>query len=434
MDNKSILLKNCRFIVTQDRDRKILEKTDILISDGKIKKIAKAIPEKSDKVIDCSYKMVMPGMINTHTHLPMTLFRGYMDALPFNDWLPMIMKMERDLTPEQVYFATLVGALECIRFGTTAVADFYYFPYERAKAIKEAGILGFLDSSVMDKPLFFKDADEAIDFSEKFIKDFIDDEDIRPVATAHSIYLSSRETLVKIRDIAHKYNILKRIHVSESEKEFRESLSKNKNTPIDYLDSLRWLDEKTILVHANWITNIEIRRLAEYGCKVCHNPTSNMKLAYGKVMPLDRMLEKNVTVSLATDGPTSNNNLDIFEELKVASLLNKFIEIKDISDQQIFDMSNINGAKTLGIEDKTGSIEQGKQADIVTIELTKPHHYPINKHNSLISHIIYCLNGNDVCDTIARGRILMENQEIKHLDEKMIIRKFQNLTGGEKIW
>ncbi|MBD3204394.1 amidohydrolase family protein [Candidatus Woesearchaeota archaeon] len=429
-----MLLKNCAFILTQNKKREILRDNDVLIEQDKIVKIGKGFSKKNRQVIDCSNKIVLPGMINSHIHLPMTMFRGYLDSLPLRKWLSKVIELEKKLTKEKIYYGTLLGCLECIRFGTTTIADFYYFPFERAKAIEKSGLNGFLDSTVMDKPLFFNNADDAIKNAEKFIKKYINHKYIKPIATAHSIYLCSNETLKKINNLSEKYDILKRIHISETEKEFRETLSKYKNTPVEYLDSIGWLNEKTILVHANWITNIEIRKIAGKKCKICHNPTSNLKLAYGKVMPLDKLIGNNVTVSVATDGPTSNNNLDIFEELKLAALLNKFTSKVKISDQKIFDMANLSGARTLGIESITGSIEPGKRADIITINLDKPHLYPINKNNSIISHIIYCANGNDVSETIVRGNLLMNNKKILDPDERRIINKVQKLTGGEIIW
>ncbi len=433
-----MLLKDCAYVLTQDEKRTILRDVDILIEGSRIAKIGKGLED--DDVVDCSKKLVLPGMINTHTHLPMALFRGYLDNLPLREWLPQIMGREKKLTEEEVYYGSLLGALECIRFGTTTVADFYHLSFARARALKESGINAFVDSPVMEKPLFARDADEAIAIQEKVIQTFINDEAITPISTAHSIYLCSRETLIKVRDIARKYDILKRVHISETEQEFRETLAHHKNTPIDYLDELGWLDEKTLLVHANWVTNKEIKKIASKGCKVCHNPTSNMKLAYGKAMPLKRMVDSGVCVSVATDGPTSNNNLDMFEELKLASLSDKFTSEKKadkldiISDPEIFDMANIQGAKTLALEKKTGRIMEGMQADLITVQLDKPHFYPINQNNSLISHVIYVMNGSDVTDTIVRGKMLMKDKEILHLDERKIINKVQELTGGEIIW
>ncbi|NTV24440.1 MAG: amidohydrolase [Nanoarchaeota archaeon] len=425
-----MILKNCRFILTQDPKRRVLENCDIRIEDDKIAEIAPNIKERDDKV-DFSKKVVMPGMINTHVHLPMTLFRGYSDNLGLHDWLKKMMAEEAKLTAEQVYWGTMLGCLESLQFGTTTAADFYYYPYERAKAVEKMGLNAFLDSTVLDKPFFFKDAQEAINHSEKFIKDMQEYKKITPVATCHSIYLCGTDTLEKIRDISNKYNVIRRIHVSETERELKASLKNNKATPIEYLNKLDWLDDKTMLVHCNWATNMELRMIRDKGCKINHNPVSNMKLAYGKAMPLKKMLEMGITVSLATDGPTSNNNLDLFDDMKVSALMHKF-ELNDpmgIPDQDIFDMGNIQGAKALKITDKTGSIEPGKWADLIAMDVNKPHFTPLNKNNSILSHIIYCSSGQDVSETMVRGKFLVREGKFTNCNPEEIMSKVQELMG-----
>lgn len=422
-----MILKHCAYIVTQNREREILKDTDLEISGTKIARIGKNLHGEDE--VDFSGKILLPGMINTHTHLPMTLLRGYYDNLTLHDWLAKVMAHEAKFTADHVHYGTLLGCLECIKYGTTCVADFYYFPYERAKALEESGLYGFLDSAVHDKPLFYKNVDESIQAAEKFIATYKSNPTVVPIATVHSIYLSSRETLEKVKALSDKYGVMRRIHISETEKEFQHSLSKFKNTPIEFLEKIGWLDEKTLLVHANWITNKEITLVAKRKSKICHNPISNMKLAYGRVMPLKKLLEKGITVGLATDGATSNNNLDLFGDLKVCALSDKFFTNNPFSipDQKIFDLVNVDGAKVLGIEELTGSLEAGKQADIITIGTDEPQMIPLNKHNSLISHLLYCVSGSDVCDTIVRGRFLMRDKKYMTLDKEKIISRVQRL-------
>jgi len=429
-----MLLKNCRYIITQDKKRTILENKDIEIINGKIAKIATNIKSDDKDIHDFSNKVVMPGMINTHAHLPMTLFRGYSDDLGLHDWLKKMLALEAKLTKEHVYWGTKLGLLEGIQFGTTTFADFYYFPYERAKAMKESGIRGFLDSTVHDMPGFFASPQDAVDYSEKFIKDMLKEGDVTPIATAHSIYLCSKDTLEKMNIIAKKYSVIKRIHISETEKEVRKSLEQYKATPVEFLDNLGWVDSKTMLVHANWVTNQELRIIKKADAKINHNPISNMKLAYGRAMPLRKMLDMGITVSLATDGPTSNNNLDLFDDMKTSALMHKF-EMNDpiaIKDQEIFDMANIEGAKALLIEDKVGSIELGKEADLTAMDLNEAVFTPLNKNVKLISHLIYAASGGNVTDTIVKGKFLYKDKKFTTLDKDEIIKNVQRLMRNLK--
>ena len=424
-----MILKNCKYIITQDKDRKILQDTDILVKDGKIVKIAKNIEQNNEEIHDFSSKLIMPGMINTHAHLPMTLFRGYSDDLGLHDWLQKMLAMEAKLTKEHVYWGTKLGLLEGIQFGTTTFADFYYFPYERAQAMKESGVNGFLDSTVHDMPGFFKTPTDAVNFSEKFIKDMLEEKYVTPIASAHSIYLCGKETIKRMKEISDKYNVLRRIHVSETEREVKKSLDQYKATPIECLDELGWIDEKTMLVHANWITNQELRIVKKNNAKINHNPISNMKLAYGRAMPLRKMLDMDIIVSLATDGPTSNNNLDLFDDMKTSALMHKF-EMNNpigVKDQEIYDMANIQGAKALMVEDEIGSVEVGKNADFTAMGLNEAVFTPLNKHNNIISHIIYAASGSNVTDTIVKGKFLYKNKEFMTLNKDEIIKNVQRL-------
>jgi len=431
-----MILKNCRKIILQDAKRRILDNKSIVIDDetGTIQKIcsSRQLPKErreASEIIDCSDKLVMPGMINTHTHLPMSLFRGYCDNLTLHDWLEKMHVEERKLTKKHIYWGTKLGLLEAIQNGTTTVADFYHMPYERIKAFKEAGVKGFLDSSVMEEPFFHDTVSQALADAEKFIAEFKNDPMLRPVATVHSIYLCSKETVEKVRDIAQKHEVLSRIHISETETEFRYSLKHYKKTPIEFLDSINFLTPKTLAVHCNWATNKEITILAKRGASVCHNPASNMKLAYGKAMPLKKMLAAGVNVALATDGATSNNTLDLFAEMKACSLIQKFTsnDSSIVHDRTIFDLTNINAAKALHIERETGTIEPGKDADLIAIPMDKPQLYPLTRHNSLISHLVYCINGSDVSDVFVKGKHIMRDSEFLTLDKEKITDTVQHL-------
>ncbi len=399
-----MLLKNCRFLITQDATREILENVDVLVEGNIIKKIGRNLGKAGKNDIDCSRKIVMPGLVNTHTHLGMHSLRVLCDDAELHDWLDIVTTAERKLTDKEVLANTEAGLKEAIRFGTTCIYDSYRLAEERARIFEKLGMRGCLSSTIKEK--------KDIPIAERFIKRLKEKRGlVKPVVAAHAIFSTDEKILKAVIALSEKYSILRRLHVGETRKERFDIQQKTGKLPIEYLDSIGFLDEKTLLVHCIWITKGEIRLMAKSGTKVSHNPISNMKLASGGVMPLVEMMQEGVVVGLGTDSVVSNNNLDLFEELKVTPLLHKQHrwDPKVITPQDVLDMATINGARCLGFDD-VGSIEAGKKADIITIDLA-PHLMPVTTKN-IVSNIVYSANGNDVCDSVIDGKMVMRKKVI----------------------
>jgi len=335
-----MLLKNCRFLITQDAKRDILENVDVLIEDDRIKAIGRNLGKLDKKHIDCSKKIVMPGLVNTHTHLGMHSLRGLCDDAELHDWLDVVYREEKKLSDKQVLENTEAGLREAIRFGTTCVYDSYRLAEARARLFQKLGVRGCLSSTIREK--------KDILVAERFIKQLKEKRGlVKPVVAAHAIFSTDEEILKAVIALSEKYTILRRLHVGETRKERFDIQQKTGKLPIEYLNSIGFLDEKTLLVHCIWITKGEIRLIAKSRTKVSHNPISNMKLASGGVMPLVEMMQEGVVVGLGTDSVVSNNNLDLFEELKVTPLLHKQHrwDPKVITPQEVLDMATINGAR-----------------------------------------------------------------------------------------
>ncbi len=395
-----MILKNCSYVITQDANRCLLKNCDILIEGTSIQKIGLNL--KGKEKIDCRGKLVMPGLINTHTHFPMHSLRGMCDDKELEGWLKELRPHEAKLTEKRAAQNTLDACKEAIHFGTTTVADFYRFPEARKRVFESVGLRAFIASSVVQK----KDILQSRNFVKSCKRELV-----RPMVSAHSVLECEKEILMGVRDLSEEYGVMRRIHVGETRLERYQSYKKNLKLPIEFLDEIGFLSEKSLLVHCIWITKGEIRLIAEKNAKVSHNPVSNMKLASGGVMPLQEMIAEGVIVGLGTDSVASNNNLDLFEEMKVCSLLHRhhYWNPSVVSNQKILDMATLDAAQCLGLND-VGSVEEGKKADIITIDLRKPHLKPLNDP---VSDILFSANGNDVCDVMVNGKILKEEGILK---------------------
>ncbi len=402
-----ILLRNCRFIVTQNEKREILENCDIFIDQGIISKIGKnlKVPGKLIK-INCSDKIVMPGLINSHTHLGMTSLRGIADDLELDDWLDKhILPAEKKMSEKDIYQGTLQGCTESLRFGTTTVCEMYYPIDSVFKAIVKSGIRSVITPTIGDNIKYYdvQEAEKKISELSKSLN-LNQSKRISFGIAPHSVYACSEKLLRKCSE----YPGIKHIHLAETRKERVDLYNKTKLLPANYLDSLSLLDEKTVLAHSIWLTKSELRLIAEKKAKVAHCPASNMKLASGGVIALIEMQEYGIIVGLGTDSSVSNNSLDMFREMRVCALLHKQHrwDPKSANAQKVLDMATINGAKVLGIE-KLGSIQEGWKADIITLNLD------INlqpaKKERIISHIVYSASGFNVDTVIVDGNIIERN-------------------------
>jgi 5-methylthioadenosine/S-adenosylhomocysteine deaminase len=415
-----ILIKN-GIVITMDENRRILKDCSVSVTDGLIESIEPEIKGEADFVIDARQKIVMPGLINTHTHLAMTLFRGIADDLPLMKWLQEeIWPIEGKLEGKHVYAGSLLGCLEMIKSGTTCFNDMYFFMDEVARSIEESGIRGVISHAMFD----FGDEsriEETMKEGEKNIKKYNQEGGrVRAFFGPHAPYTCSETLLRKTREMADKYNTGIHIHVAETKEEV-ENLKKEKGmTPFEYLDSIGLLGEDVVACHSTWATKKDIEIMKKRKVKVSHNPTSNMKIACG-VAPVPEYIDNGITVSLGTDGAASNNSLDMFQEMKICALLHK-INRRDASivpASKVLEFATINGAIALGLEKEIGSIEVGKRADIILVDLNRPSLTPLTNP---ISHLVYSAKGCDVDTVIIDGRVVMENRQLRTLDQDQVIK------------
>ena len=420
--NNTILIKNALILNPNNFENK---KQCLLIKDDLIAEISDEIDDSNaDKIIDAEGKILLPGLINTHTHLSMTLFRGLADDLSLDSWLnDHIWPMEANLNGDYCYIGALLGAVELIKSGTTTFSDMYFYMEDVARAVDDAGIRAVLSYGMID----FGDAErrEAEIKENMALYDACNgmaDGRIKVFFGPHSPYTASEELLVKVRELADEHNIGIHIHVSETQKEINDSLDERGIRPFEYLEKIGFLGPDVVAAHCVWLSDEEIEIIKKHGVKVSHNPCSNMKLASG-VAPVSKLIDNDICVSIGTDGASSNNNLDLIEELKTASLLQKVstLDPKVLTSDEAIEMATIKGAEALGLGDEIGSIEVGKKADIILIDTNSANMVPDS--SSLSSNVIYSANGSNVDTTICNGKILMENKKLTTLDEDEIYAK-----------
>lgn len=420
--NNTILIKNAFILNPNNFENK---KQSLLIKDDFIAEISDDIEDsKADKIIDAEGKILLPGLVNTHTHLSMTLFRGLADDLSLDSWLnDHIWPMEANLNGEYCYIGALLAAVELIKSGTTTLSDMYFYMEDVARAIDDAGLRAVLSYGMID----FGDAERRQAEIEQNLTLFkncngMADGRIKVFFGPHSPYTASEELLIKVRELADEYNMGIHIHVSETQKEIDDVSAEKGLRPFEYLEKIGFLGPDVLAAHCVWLSDEEIEIIKKHNVKVSHNPCSNMKLASG-VSPVSKMIEKGICVSIGTDGASSNNNLDLIEELKTASLLQKVstLDPKALSSDEAIEMATIKGAEALGLDSEIGSVEVGKKADLILIDTNSANMVPDS--SSLSSNVIYSANGSNVDTTICNGKILMENKKLTTLDEQEIYAK-----------
>ena len=374
--------------------------------------------------IDAAGAVVMPGLVNTHSHAPMVLFRGLADDLALNDWLTKyIFPAEaKTVSPEFVRAGTRLAALEMIESGTTTYADMYYFEEEIAKETKAAGLRGVLGETVIDFPVAdAKTPAEGLARAERYIKAFQNDPLITPAVAPHAPYTVNAANLKAARALSVKYKVPTLIHVSETQQEGIDSKKAHpaSRSVVDYLDSLGFLGPGVVIAHGVWVDDRDIAVLKMRGVGVAHNPESNMKLASG-IAPVKAYLAANVATGLGTDGAASNNDLDMFEAMRTASFLQK-VATKDptaLNATTAVRMATIGGARVLGLDKQIGSLEPGKRADIIVVGMTSARQTPMYDP---ISHLVYVTRGDDVQTTIVNGKVLMRNRKVMTLNSAQVL-------------
>lgn len=415
-ETNTILIKDTTVISDE------IKKSSILIVDDTIQEISTTLNDNdAEKVIDGTDKITMPGLVNTHSHVAMTLLRGVGDDQSLQTWLnDYIWPKEANLNEELVYSGSKLAMAEMIKTGTTTFNDMYFYMEETAKAVEESGIRAVLGYGMID--LFDEEKMKSeLKVSEKLIKNCHNtcDNRITVAVAPHAPYTCSEELLIKSKELAKKHDLKLHIHVSETKQEVEDISKDKRETPFKYLDNIGVLDSNTIAAHGVWTTKEEMDILKEKEVSIAHNPSSNMKLASG-IAPVTEYLQKGINVGIGTDGVSSNNNLDMFSEMKLTAFLQKvnLLDPQVLPTKDTFNMATKNGAKALGIN--TGSIEEGKLADIIMVDTLVPHMTPVR---NALSNIIYSSLGTDVETVICNGKILLENKELKTINEQEIIQE-----------
>jgi 5-methylthioadenosine/S-adenosylhomocysteine deaminase len=423
-------------VVTVDGKRSIYNPGSVAIDGANIVAVGPAADIaarfKAKEQIHAADSIVIPGLINAHTHAPMVLYRGLADDLRLQEWLEKyIFPAEaKTVSREMVRAGTRLAALEMIQSGTTVYADMYYFEEEIARATKAAGMRGVLGQTIIQFPVpDAKTPQEGLARTEAFLKEFANDELIVPAVAPHSPYTLDVKTLMASRTLATRYGAPVLIHVAETETELGASKKANSGlSPVGFLQSIGFFGPRTIINHGVWVDAADMKILRSNQVAVSHNPESNMKLASG-IAPVPEYMANTVTVGLGTDGAASNNDLDMFEAMKFAALLHKVKtgDPRAVPASAALDMATINGARALGLEKQIGSLEAGKRADLVIVSTAHARLTPIYDP---VSHLVYAVHGDDVRTVMVNGRVLMRDRKMLTLDEPAVLAEARKLAAS----
>jgi len=429
------IIKNCT-ILTMDGQNSVLENGFLCIRGDTISHIGVEDEKQfqAGKTIDANGGLVLPGLVNGHTHAAMSLFRGLADDLPLMEWLNnYIFPAESRIDADFVFTGTLLACAEMIMSGTTTFCDMYLFEEEAAKAARKAGMRCMLGEVLYDFPSpNYGPMEKGLEYTESLIRKWQDDPLVSIAVEPHSLFTCSPDLLIAANKMALRYNVPLIIHVAETLSELAEIKDKYGKKPVEHLQSLDLLGSQLIMDHCVHLDETDIKILAEHGVKVVHNPESNMKLASG-IAPVPELISHGVTVGLGTDGCASNNNLDLFTEMDMAAKLHKIQTMNPtvLDAVTVLRMATIEGARALGIDHATGSLETGKKADIIIVDTDKPHLTPM--YNPY-SHIVYAARGNDVSHSIINGQLVMENRKLLTIDLDEIIARAREKSVQVRGW
>ena len=397
---------------------------DVLVEEGRIVSVGSS-DLSADEVIDCTRCAIVPGLINLHNHVPNTLLRGVADDVPLEEMLPKAAVIDAKLTRRDVQVGALLGCVEMIRSGTTSFHDLFYWEDEVARAVRESGIRGFLSWVTLDESRTTQHG-SPLKNADAFVAKQKGDPLVTPSIGVQGVYAASEETCTKAREIADRHQVRLHMHLSETRGEVEHHRKETGHRPIAWLEKIGFLGPGLTAAHCVWVTINEVRTLARHGVSVAHCPVSNMKLASGGVAPVPEMLREGVVVGLGTDSPISNNAMDVFADMKIASLLHKATrwDARAMPAQAVLDLATIGAARALHVDSELGSIEVGKRADLAVVSLQGAHTTPFYPE-TLISQLVYSCRGSDVRATIVDGQILMADRVVQTVDEAEVVSRAQ---------
>src|SRR6202167_4231680 len=422
------LLVNNGTVVTMDAQRRVIENGAVAIKGDSIVAVGPRAEIESKfeaaQTIDAQGSLVLPGLINGHAHAAMSLFRGLADDLSLDEWLQKyIFPAEaRNVTSEFVEWGTKLGVLEMLRGGITTYADMYYFEDVVARVTKEAGMRGVLGETIIDFPApDNKTLEQAFAYTQKYLDHWKGDPMIIAAVAPHSIYTCSEKTLQDAAAFARRNGAPIFIYIAQAQFVPEQSREKHGATPVAYLERAGILGPDVIGAHCIWVDQADIATLAHFNVGCINNPSSNMKTAAG-VMPVPEMLAAGEPIGLATDGAASNNNQDMFEEMDLAAKLQKIARMnpRALPEKQVVEMPTINGARALHLEKIIGSLETGKKADLILVDIGAPHATPMY---DVYSELVYALKASDVRTVVIAGNVVMRDRRMLTLDEKEILAK-----------
>jgi len=421
-------------VVTMDPRGSVLDAGALAVRDGAIVAIGPRdevlATYTAARTVDARRDLLMPGLVNGHTHVPMTLFRGLADDLPLDAWLQQhIWPAEREfLSPESIRWGTRLGAAEMVRGGVTTFCDMYFYAEEIAAAAREVGLRGVVSQGILDFPTpQGLDPEQNVAYAVRLVERWRGDPLIVPAFGPHAPTTVSPPLLQRLHALAERYDVPLVIHLAETRAEGEAIQQKYGTTPVRHLANLGLLDRRLIAAHCVWVDDEEIGLLARHQVGVVHNPRSNLKLADG-VAPVPAMLAAGVRLGLGTDGAASNNQIDLFAEIDAATLIHKAVHLDPLAvpAAKALEMATIGGARALGLDHLIGSLEVGKRADVVVIALDEDHLVPL--YNP-ISHLGYAVRSADVRTVIVDGRVVLEDRALLTLDERAVRREVRALAS-----
>lgn len=428
-------------VITMNKSFTVIQNGAVAIDGAKIAAVGTTddilAAYQADEIVSCEGKYILPGLINTHTHTPMTLMRGMSDDSRLDVWLfGYIMPTEREfVSPEFCYIGTQLACAEMIRGGVTTFTDMYYFESDVAQSAADAGMRAVVGESILKFPTPDAESyEDSLNYTREFISKWKDHPLITPAIAPHAPYSNTKETLEKCIDVALEYDVPLIIHIAESRQEVEDHIKEHEQSVVHWLNKIGLFKTKVLAAHCVWLDETELRIFREHGASIAHCPTANLKLSSG-VAPVQQMLDAGVTVGIGTDGPASNNDLDMFEEMRLAALLSKTrtYDPTSLPARQALLLATRQGAKATYLDKVTGSLEVGKLADLIVIDAHPLHNSPQYRiqEDSVYSQIVYASKSSDVQHTMCNGRWLMRDRQLLTIDEASL--RLQAQAYADKI-